>query len=261
MTRSWIASIACLISLGCSGTGTALLLEIDDSAVSGVEQFHVVGRQDTQLIFGPTIRPETANGPLEGMQTLRVLLPDDAVGVPLNILVDGLISGQSAGSGAATAEAVRGHEVRVPIVLAASPTPCVACAGCCNSGQCLGPSVAACGVGGVGCFPCDPVLADNCSASGRCACGTGPQCQRILGADQCVAGKCVCGRESGLACPPGLACTNGVCQCTKQSCPGCCDGANRCQIGNTPSACGAGGGACSVCDAGLSCLNYSCVPG
>ena len=260
MTRSWIASIACLISLGCSGTGTALLLEIDDSAVSGVEQFHVVGRQDTQLIFGPTIRPETANGALEGKQTLRVLLPDEAVGVPLRVVVDGLISGQSAAFGEATADPIRGREVRVPIVLAPSQAPCAGCAGCCASGQCLSPSVAACGVGGVGCFPCDPIVADRCSLTGRCSCGTGPQCQRAFGADRCVDGKCVCG-DTTNPCAPGLECVNGLCRCTDKSCPGCCDATNVCQVGNKSTACGSGGGSCSICDAGLTCSNYKCVPG
>jgi hypothetical protein len=263
MTRSWIASVLCISLGGCSETGTALLLEIDASAVPGVEQFHVVGRRDGLLVFGPTIRPETANGALEGKQTLRVLLPDEVAGAPLTVAADGLIAGQSTAVGEATADPIRGREVQVPIVLAASPTPCSGCDGCCNSGQCLAPSVAACGVGGVGCFPCDPVLADQCRSSpgtGFCGCGTGPQCQRAFGADRCVNGACVCGNTTA-PCAEGQFCTNGVCQCTDRSCPGCCDAANTCRFGNANTACGTGGALCTTCDAGLKCSNYRCVPG
>jgi hypothetical protein len=257
MTRPWIASMLCLVPLGaCSKTGTALLIEIDGSAVPGVEQFHVVGRRGETLIFGPTIRPESASGALEGKQTLRVLLADEVVGTTLSVHVDGLIRGQSAGVGEAPADPVLDREVRVAVVLVASELPCSGCSGCCSGGQCLAPSVAACGTGGVGCYACDPVLADQCSSNGRCNCGTAPQCQRIFGADQCVDGQCLCG--SGAACAVGLACTNGVCQCTDKSCPGCCDASNRCQIGNMATACGLGGVACAVCDAGLSCSNYRC---
>ena len=261
MKRFWIASALCLLSFGgCPSIGTALLLEIDGSAVLGVEQFHVVGRQGEQLIFGPTIRPESANGPLEGKQTLRVLLADDVVGAQIAVFVDGLIAGQSAAFGEASADPVRDREIRVPIALAGSEPRCTGCTGCCTEGQCLAPSVAACGAGGVGCFPCDPVLADACTNNGRCVCGTGPQCQRIFGADRCANGECVCG-ESPNACPAGLACTNGICQCTDKSCPGCCDGANRCQVGSASTACGTGGTTCSVCGVGFTCSNYRCMPG
>lgn len=261
MTGRWIASALCLIALGgCPGTGTSLLLELDASAVPGVEQFHVVGRQQAQLIFGPAIRPENANGALEGKQTLRILLPDEVAGAPVTVAVDGLIGGHSVAFGQGTADPIRGREVRVAIVLAASPTPCVDCTGCCNSGQCLGSSVAACGSGGVGCFPCDPILADRCSANGACTCGTGVQCQRVFGADRCDNGKCVCGNTTS-PCAPGQECINGVCRCSENSCPGCCDSLNACKVGNSNTACGAGGVSCRPCDAGQICSNFRCEPG
>lgn len=258
MIRARLAIAVCGIFLGgCSRTGTALLLEIDGSAVPGVEQFHIAGHQEGALVFGPAIRPELVGGALEGKQTVRVLLSDEVVGASVSVRVDGLRSGQSVGFGEALADPVRNREVRVGVALAPSEPACADCAGCCNRGNCVTPSVAACGAGGVGCFACDPVLADRCSPNGRCECGAGtPQCSRLLGADRCDNGQCVCGTT---VCGPGLECANGLCRCTDKSCPGCCTASNQCMVGNTINACGAGGSPCTVCDGGLACLGGRCT--
>jgi hypothetical protein len=255
------AIVASLIVLGsCSRTGTSLLIEIDASTVPGVEQFHIVGRDQDGLVFGPTVRPEAAAGPLEGKQTLRVLLRDEVAGTLLTVRVDGLIGGQSTGFGEVHATPEDHRELVVPVTLELSPPACARCDGCCDRQQCISGSVAACGAGGVGCFECDPITADRCSPTGRCACGMGPACVQLLVADRCIDGLCHCG-TTGKACDPDQVCQNGLCVCTQQSCPtGCCSRDNRCMPGDADTACGEGGSTCMPCSQGQNCTKKQCTP-
>ena len=100
---------------------------------------------------------------------------------------------------------------------------CLAGQGQCNGGCCNN---------GV----CAPGTATNaCGASGAaCAvCGAG---------ESCVGGKCVSG-----TCAPDGSCA-----------PGCCDGVS-CQPGDSVTACGLTGDACSVCAEGEECISGTCV--
>jgi hypothetical protein len=254
------ALLTSLVVLGaCSRTGTSLLIEIDPSTVPGVEQFHIVGRDGDTLVFGPTVRPEVAAGALEGKQTLRVLLRDELAGEMLTVRVDGLIRGQSNGFGEAQVTIVADREVPVPVSLQPAPPACAACAGCCDRQQCIAGSVAACGAGGVGCFKCDPITADRCSPTGRCACGLGPACVQLLVADRCVDGQCQCG-TTGKACDPGQVCDKGLCRCTAQSCDtGCCQN-DKCMPGDVSTACGEGGSTCNACGVSQNCVKKQCAP-
>ena len=253
------ALLTSLVVLGaCSRTGTSLLIEIDPSTVPGVEQFHIVGREVDKLVFGPTVRPDVAAGPLEGKQTLRVLLRDELAGEMLTVRVDGLIGGQSSGFGEAQVTIVADREVAVPVALEPAPPACAACAGCCDRQQCIAGSVAACGAGGVGCFKCDPITADRCSPTGRCACGTGPACVQLVLADRCIDGRCDCG-VTGNACGTGEVCQNGQCFCDPATCPGCCKD-NKCMPGTDVSACGEGGSTCQPCAQSQNCVKKQCAP-
>ncbi len=109
--------------------------------------------------------------------------------------------------------------------------------GCCEGTQCRKGDVLRCGFAGALCQACDPVRADDCSATGTCTCGSGPQC----GA--------------------GQACAGGSCICNAASCPnGCCDG-NICRARSIDH-CGPVGGACTACTAarGNTCeANNGCI--
>jgi hypothetical protein len=260
MSVTRIATLTSLVFLGgCSRTGTALLIEIDASEVPGVEQFHILGRERDVLVFGPTVRPEVADGPLDGKQTLRVILRDDLVGKVVTVHADGLIGGHAAGFGEVEATPVDDREVLVPVVLQLAPAACAKCNGCCDRQQCIASSVAACGAGGVGCFKCDPIVADRCSPTGRCACGSGPPCVQLLVADRCVDGACVCG-TTGSACARDQVCLDGVCRCTAQSCStGCCQD-DRCMPGSDNLACGQAGNFCTPCNTNQNCNNKKCAP-
>ena len=107
--------------------------------------------------------------------------------------------------------------------------------GCCVGATCVARSVMACGPGGAACMACNPIVADNCSPSGSCACGSGPACAN---GQHCAAGACVCDATS---------CANG-----------CCAG-STCLLGVTAMACGANGSACVSCVPPTSCTNQHCM--
>lgn len=257
MSRSLCSGvIAAIVSCAAAcSDGTTLLIDADVSQVRGTQQLHLTGVRGERLVFGPTIRPESAGAALEGRQTLRVLLPDDAAGALLTVRVEALVNGEAHGAAQADVEPVRNEELRVELALAPTSSRCAGCEGCCADRTCIGRSVSACGAGGVVCFACDATAADQCTAEGRCACGAGPACSPQTGADRCVDGQCRCG--TGPACPGGTACDNGVCRCTAASCAGCCAG-NTCEPGTVSSACGSGGAACDVCSGPQTCSGGAC---
>lgn len=248
--------LSCTALWGCGGSGTSLLLEVDVSRVQGIEQLHVLGMSNEKLVFGPAVRPEKANGPLDGIQTLRVLLPEELPEGAVTVRVEGLFNGAVSGAAEKKVDPLRGRELQVELSLEPVPVPCLSCDGCCVEGRCVEGSVSACGAGGVSCFACDPVLADRCSNGGRCACGSGPACAPVQGADRCENGKCRCGGDD--PCPAGLQCDNGVCRCTPGSCAGCCSD-NVCLPGTSSAACGAQGAQCGVCDTGTQCQLGACL--
>jgi hypothetical protein len=106
------------------------------------------------------------------------------------------------------------------------------CSGCCDSsGTCQsGLSYDACGFNGQACWHC-PTSTDTCVGAGACTCGTIGAC---VGDSICMSGTCLC----------------------SPTCSGCCDTLG-CEPGygyfSSNSACGAGGIACTTCDAGLQC--------
>ncbi len=251
-TLFWSTLLAVLSA--CS-PASSFLLEIDLGEAPETEQLRIVGRSGDALLFGPTIRPDIARGPLSGVQTLRVLLPAQAEGVA-SIAVEGLVGGKVRAARSAEARIEVGAEVRVPLRLSLAQPACGECEGCCEGDKCVGRSLAACGSGGVACVSCNPTVADQCTSQGRCACGVGPSCAPELGSDRCVGGQCRCG--TGNPCEPGLRCDSGVCRCSPESCAGCCVG-NACLSGNEDNACGAAGTLCTQCGVGSSCSSGQCV--
>ena len=90
-------------------------------------------------------------------------------------------------------------------------------------------------------------------------------CSRV-----CTGGRCDGGaKPEGSACTEsfncknGLACIKGVCTksntatCTKQNCPGCCDG-TTCRPGGTKQGCGKDGKKCAACTGSKTCKNGTC---
>jgi alpha-tubulin suppressor-like RCC1 family protein len=66
-----------------------------------------------------------------------------------------------------------------------------------------------------------------------------------------------CSAGEGAACDDGMGGPTGTCH-GGSCCLGCWDGSS-CQVGSTPSACGASGAECNVCDPGDSCQGTACV--
>lgn len=242
--------------------GTAVVITVETGG-RAVDQLRYEGLDEGALVFGPTLRPETAGeAPVPATSAVRVLLPDALDGRTLDLHVAGLAAGAPVAEGHARVVVSKGVERFATVVLGDLEVTCATCPGCCSpAGECLTTSAAACGAPGAQCEACDALTADRCGPDGRCACGNGPPCSLAIGGDRCVEGQCQCG--DGPACAPGLECLQRACQCTAASCAGCCD-QGQCVRGGAPNACGAGGRACldcgaSTCTAG-ECATAMCNP-
>ncbi len=131
---------------------------------------------------------------------------------------------------------------------------CAPCASCDEAGACV-PDSSRCNPGSY----CDPIA--GCTPGTPCPLDGSP-CPPS--ADLCATARCdtsqapaICVPElatDGTPCMAGAAagqCRSGIC------CTGCWLG-GACVAGNTPAACGGGGGLCSVCDDGNPCTTDTC---
>jgi hypothetical protein len=245
---------ACRDPARVSGTALYVTTEFDPTLL--ITQVRVWGSVNGGQPFGPQVLPEQPARLLYSGETLRVLLGDVPNGSQAKVSVEGLRDSVVVARGEGTATIRDGYEVDVSVRMEpVTPEPpdggnpdggtfCLGCTGCCVQGQCTERSFQTCGVGGVACATCDPVLADTCDSRGVCVCGANPACSGP-GVDRCVNGQCRCG--TGAACGAGQECVDGTCRCTTSSCSGCCSG-NLCMAGNTQNACGKGGQACVRCN-------------
>ncbi|MFM9107220.1 MAG: NHL repeat-containing protein [Chloroflexota bacterium] len=139
---------------------------------------------------------------------------------------------------------------------------CLQRGGCCGkTGQCVTPSAAACGKRGKRCVPCK---SDQRCIAGECRC---PGCLDKDGRCRKSGSNDACGKD-GVACQKcgsGLRCIDlgkkeACLPCSERTCPnGCCSKSGECLGGDSDGACGRGGGACTECGRGKSCLDGACV--
>jgi hypothetical protein len=104
----------------------------------------------------------------------------------------------------------------------------------------------------------DDGASSGCNSSSCSGCCLGDICTSGLAANACGTGGMACS-----VCQGQQLCTAGFCAaktCDATSCPsGCCSADNTCQQGDSASACGDGGGACTACASGEQCTNNSCA--
>lgn len=258
---------------GCHGSAPSLLLTVADPSEVGPDQLRVtVAWEDAvpQVI----VRPETPGEPLSPGQTVRLLLPVQAIGVRLEVAVAGLAGGSTLAVASAEVDIVDGREVSlqvalVPVAQACSPETCET--GCCREGACVPDDGAPCD-GASACESCDPLRSDAC-VDDTCRCGEGPACS--LKIHVCRNGACVdedfCETDADcVELPEGAcveytgACVNNICEslpkdlgepcedgdlCTENS---VCDGAGNCGSG-TEVVCEAGDNPCLI-------YNPTCSP-
>jgi hypothetical protein len=233
-------------------SGTAVMVVCEAEGLE-VDQLQYEGFIDGGVVFGSQRRPPIAAGPVASSTRVRVLLPDSFDGALMLVRVVGLRGGLEQGDGRGRVQVRAGFEETVTVRLTAIDPVCPGCTGCCSAqALCVSPVAAACGLAGSRCVECDAMTSDSCGADGRCGCGASPPCLGASGADRCVAGQCRCGTSQ--PCEAGLECLQRLCQCTPESCSGCCQG-GRCITAASSSACGAGGSAC------LDCGGSPCVAG
>ncbi|SEM33617.1 hypothetical protein SAMN05444354_11536 [Stigmatella aurantiaca] len=249
--RLWSVVLLGLLLGACrdasKASGTALFVTIDFPTTLFIDQLVVSGSVGESGI-GPYVLPGQPERLLTNGETFRILLPPVENETPAEVNVEGLHEGARVALGTGSVQIRKGYEVELTVRMESAPpvdpTFCVDCpSGCCMNGYCTRSTFQTCGTGGISCTSCNPATANACSEDGFCACGSAPACDPIA-SDRCDKGKCRCGGKD--ACPSGLQCVGGQCQCTPESCSGCCDG-NTCVPGNQREKCGSGGQGCRSC--------------
>ncbi len=218
--------------IGCgdprTANGTALYVRVSFDPGLGITQLRAEVSAEQRTSLEAVQVPEQPEGPLQGEQTLRVLLPDALADAPVTVEVQGLAAGQVVAAGQGRATVVQGYEVEVSIRLTALVTDPDAGV---DAGEHGGEDAGDGGGedGGVDggedagvCSTCDPSLSDECSPTEGCRCGDGPSCDE------------------------GQRCTGGACTCDGSSCPNGCCAETACQTPSV-STCGAGGSNCIAC--------------
>ena len=149
------------------------------------------------------------------------------------------------------------------------------CSGCCDeNAMCFtGVSPEACGIDGVTCQVCG--AGQSCSNTGLCkngGSGGGTGGSGGTGGTGASGGGSAAGGGTGGGSGTGGGTAGGtggsgggVAACSNANCPnGCCDPVNgSCRVGDSNTACGAGGLACKSCNTqlGQACQNNQCVGG
>lgn len=238
--------------------GTALYVTIDFDPSLMMDQLLVSGTVAGSGV-GPQVLPETPERLLANGDTFRVLLPSAPNEAEAELKVEGLREGKRVALGTSKVQVLKDMEVDVTVRLEpAAPDDGEFCAncpdGCCVSGVCTTSTFNTCGTGGIACQKCDPNTASSCSSKGFCACGQGAACDPRT-TDRCLNGFCRCGLNA--PCGFGQECVSGRCQCTPNSCAGCCN-AGVCEPGNTKDRCGKGGGMCVKCPSTCSPTTGTC---
>ncbi len=143
--------------------------------------------------------------------------------------------------------------------------PAVSCLGCIDAAnKCVtGNSANACGGGGNECATCGggKVCTDGLCVAATCTgCLSGTTCEIGNLKDKCGKGGKACQVCMGTENCQDRECTGpiGICNATTNP-TGCCDMTGSPQVGNTVTACGTGGMACSTCTGtGATCENGVC---
>ncbi|MDQ3262244.1 MAG: hypothetical protein M3Y59_01085 [Myxococcota bacterium] len=206
------------LSAGCQSSVPSIFLQMEDPTGIAPTQLRVTVRVEG-LDTTSVVRPEVPGAPLVGAQTMRLLLPDSAVGHTAQLDIEALREGAVVGTALVSAAVVLGAETRVSVALNPGEPGCEgdACScdasscpnGCCVGNTCTMPSAAgACGTGGVACAPCPVETTDRCT-DGACRCGAEFPCGEGY---RCESGACV-SISGGPACTGPGDCVSPPGQC------------------------------------------------
>jgi len=281
-----LAALALLTVAACNQTVPSLLLTVEDPSELRPPQLRVAvafANGDATVVT----RPAEPGEPLAPGQTIRLLLPDDAVGGHVDVSVEAVQSGAVVGraNGRFPVSGAGEGEIRLALVGGATACSAATCPdGCCVGDACITGTAEACGSGGAACEPCPGGRADTCVAGG-CRCGPDAACAEGYA---CVAGACEadgegprCTRDEHCAAPPGQCfAANGEClddgtcaYAPKPAAAGCDDG-NACTVGDacngagtcasTPTVCDSPPGVCSApegtCNPATGACTYPSLP-
>lgn len=257
--------VGCLLlglvaAFGCQTSVPSILLEIEDP----------IGLEPTQLLVTISIhgletqrvtRPEAPNGPLESPQTLRLFMPDEAIGQQVDLDVEALRDGKVVGTAQTVVVMDEGADTSVKVRLIEVPFVCdeTTCPlGCCSEGECIENAFEACGLGGGACDACHRIAADQC-VDGACQCGDGTPCPAGFA---CEAGRCMplgdgesCMSAESCQSPPGQCyeeqgtCgADGKCSYAPKGTTAACDDGIRCTVDDVCDGAGTCGGAAKTCE-------------
>ncbi len=190
-----------------------------------VDQLRFTATVNGTIIFGPVARPfDESGGALTSPASLRFDVVDAEAGKAVHLFVEGDLQNKAVANGTGDFVFAKEKDVAVKITMTDLHTDCSKCETCCQDGVCVDAiGVDACGAATENCVVCDPLRADNCSATGICECGS-----------------------TLLECAGGQHCVGGLCTCDGESClGGCCNGAD-CET-RTLATCGPPAGTCNNC--------------
>ncbi len=220
VTRS-VALGALLSVAACADPSTGILLTIESD-----------GTLDEVLIDSDigmaTSRTSPTGGTLETIETISILVSSTLDGEPVEISVQGQISGSPAGRASGSVAIQAGS--LVPLTLSLTRP--------CGNGTLEA---------GESCDDENQTGGDGCSAT--CTVEPGFSCTGVPSV--CVSG-CDPACSEGQRCDPDR-----VCRCDPATCAGCCDG-DACVAGDTAGSCGTMGENCQACVSGDMCRAGEC---
>lgn len=250
-----------LTAFGCQTHVPSILLEVEDPEGLAPNQLQVTVSIEG-LEAQRVTRPEAPNGPLESPQTLRIFMPDEAVGQEVTVKVEALRDDAVVGTAESTVVVNEHEDTALKVSLAGIPYVCdeTTCAlGCCSENECIEDAFDACGLGGGACNACSRIAADQC-VDGACQCGEGTPCPAGYA---CEAGACMplgegesCMNSESCQSPPGQCYEeqgtcgdDGKCSYAPKSSTASCDDGVRCTVNDTCDGAGACvAGAPKVCN-------------
>ncbi|HLT30797.1 MAG TPA: hypothetical protein VK013_12190 [Myxococcaceae bacterium] len=268
------------LAVACTTTVPSLFITIEDPAGLAPTQLRITVRVAGQQTHDLT-RPEVPGGPLSNPQTLRVFMPQEAVGQRVDVTVEALRDAGIVGRAESSTLLDDAEDTPVAMALvAAEPPACDATTcptGCCEGNACVRGEVSACGAGGGACNACDTLSTDQC-VDGTCRCGADGPCPAGY---RCEGGACTpdgggqsCTANEQCTAPPGQcfeaqgSCgEDGKCAYAPKSASASCDDGNSCTVGDhcdgegacvsSPMVCDGPSGQCHA-EVGA-CVNGACL--
>src|SRR6266849_1645217 len=212
-----------------NGLGTSIFVQVafDDRKLNITQLRFSARSASSPMLFQPVLRPARLDSPplpLQSVQQVRILLPDNLGGQLVMVSVEGLSQGLVVAADRGEVTMKKGEEVQSNLSLGPPGAPeCgsgPACAADLGSDTCINGE---CKCGAIKCQPGERCERSQCKCTpASCPNGCCSESGCLPGTDSLACGAAGLSCE---ACGPGQNCVRGVCSDCPAFCPGCCSGA------------------------------------